>query len=751
MKVHEAPLARKFGNNLEPILCGLYRLSYQADNDIEHAWVSVFSNAHHLPCPKLDKLPFDILQLFFEILDIKDIENLSLATPTLHRVIRDTNIVKTASLVLEEDQKLSLFVSKFKTLESVSLELKAYPLLSKTIPPVGIWQSARTMTSLVIDSRNLEIALFGSAPRPNRPNYRIADAFPSLKTLSIEYVPVLSSSALENLPQSLTCLSIKCKIGSSILGKLPDITHLSNLESLHLSPFVGMNDSESYDFSRFPRLRSLQVPNFTQKIIISSKSEINCLHIQKTDTVQFLENLNPPGQVLDSHLFELRRLTSLQIELAIDWQSLWPHIPRSLTSLKICYLAKPEDGDEDVLLQLPPNLIYISLQFQYQSFAVNNQHWDLTDRLKALKAQKLANGENFWFFSAQKLDLSGGPSAGAVEWLEVLPPTLRVHTRPFALTLKPNSGIEVIDFKKKLPFVSSLVLTPEFPYPEQQVKLLKSEDYANICSIHPLHICRRFTLPSFLKDLTIYATNYGPLSPFICEPSCPHSKLAHESILELICDSLPETLERFLLLDNVRPARVGRLPRGLLRLHLSFRIKGGLQPTSYDGGRVTSMARASEEFEKSLQELPEALQSLALKSDRLIGDTKAFLTSLPRSILSLEIPIVEKFENEDIPLLPPRLTKLDVRRSENVSDEGFVKLPKTLRILWFGLNRKLTPKFLQSLPSFPSLNLIMLPRNMNFPNSLLSEVAEAFSSRPKTADLIRRVHFLTKKLKYYYN
>lgn len=738
----DAPLARKTGKNSEPILCGLYRLSYQTDTDIEHTWVAVFSSARILPYLKLDKLPLDILRLIFDLSGFVDLENLSLTTPNMHNIICNTNIVKRASITLDYGQNLGLLISTLNSLESASLELKSTETISQlpiwTMPHISIWQSAKAITSLVIKSPTLNF-FFATPPTGSPP--LMSEVFPSLKTLDIEASPSCHPRVLTSLPKSLTFLSVVELPRST---QFPDISYLENLESLCLSRVNGIGRLEIIDFSKFPLLRSLRVPSLQKKIIISSNSEITCLQIGEMNGFRFLENL----QLETPSLFELRKLTTLQLTSIPNWDSIIRHLPKSLTSLTIGQVKNFQPTDENVLLALPPGMVIMSFPFQARHMSMEYHQKDILERLIALKAEKSKNGETFWFFSAKIFELVSTVqySPAAIEWLEVLPPTLRTYNRFLSLTIKSNSGIEVLDFKKKLPFVSSLSLTSDIRYPDNLTEeFLKTPVSTRMCPTHSLYTCRRLTLPSLLKTLTIQIRK-NRCSPSICEPSCSLSKISHEPILDSIGELLPETLTSLVLKDNMFPTRLKRLPRSLTHLELFFQTMEGKQATSHERGRATSWGRMSEEFEKGLLELPEALESLVLRSDRLIGNTRSFIAALPRNITRLLIPIVEKFENEDIALLPPRLAMLGVRHSENVTNEGFIKLPRTLKSLWFALNRKLTPKFFESIACFPHLHNIQLPRNINFPRALRHTIADTYRLYAGSCPPGTQITIVTKKL-----
>lgn len=704
-------------------------------------------------------LPKDLWTLLLSRLDAQDLELLSYTCPSVKRIVSSSEYVKSTSLVLHYGAKLSNFVKKFEGFESFSLVLLPNQNGRHPLYPAPLLQICGSrLTSLFIRASNAKTIFFGTKPAPHGSSVIISEAFPLLKTLSIcgwfGSDDTWLQSAFFQLPKSLTFLSVQ-EADYFLRYTFPNITHLVNLEHLHLESCTRFEGAEGFDSRNFPFLTSLSLPNFQHDLLID-ESKTTSIALSSHNRFLLTPLLQRQCQkiVLNFEKFDLssalfiksERLTTLDISTVDTLLPAIRALPQCLTSLTIRDVEKPQADNQKCLLELPCNIVTFGLPIKKHSSDAIHQQIEVIDQLLALKTQKSANGEtSFWFFRAKKFLLTKGLCLGPLEWLNVLPASLRSFDRIWSLTVRSNFADQVINFKKKLPLIKRLSLSTQYYYPEfSREELFNVQGSQTICPIHPLHVCRRIEFPPFLKRLRV-AIKSTFFSHLICNPSCPHFNPDTQSILDLNLDPLPEKLENLYFEEDLIPKRLGRLPPKLEYLEFLFKHVDGMQITSNSAGIVTSWGRMSETFENDLLALPNRLQTLILRSDRLIGNCRAFFAALPPTITHLVLPIVENFLDEDVPYLPPKLLKLNIKHSENITDDGFYLLPDTLTQLVFKLNRKLTPKIFEHMRhAKPDLTQIKLKRNKMFPKALYSTLERLTEHKHPQFGLI----FVTSKLQF---
>lgn len=695
----------------------------------------------------------DLLVEVFFLLDIADLDTISRTNLHMNRIIMTSGIVKSIQICMVQGNKMNQLVSKLPGLQSIHLTMMQphiyyIPLYNSPLIP----SSCSKLTELVIEAWKSKYIFFGSQPSPGGSVLVISEVFPLLKTLKFKGWIEQDGKvmrAFEKLPSSLTDLCIHSYKYVTYSSAFPDINHLTNLQSLHITPFNNIGSSKIFDSRNFPYLTSLRVPGLSDTLLME-QSDIKCLELSPEHS----ENLSPKLQMQCETIFvrfhnfdwasssfrSSTRLTKIEVSKALNLQTVTNALPQTITWLKIQDVENFHPKDEILLLSIPHGITTLGITVRVSDNDLTYNQMDIIDQMVAEKARKAANKENFWFFDASSFESFGSCPPAIIEWLNVLPPSLRVYNRRISLTVKRLPSAGFIDFANKIPLLNTLYLTskPSHRAPSEE-ELLSNDSSSQSCPIHSLHVCRNFTLPPLLKNLEIEISS--TLLPIhVCHPSCTSSKVKAQSLFDAGSEPFPEALDYLSVREDLIPKRLTRLPSLLSHLELDFKTEAGMQITNI-GGRAVSWGAATEDFERDLLMLSKNLHTLYLRSDRLIRDTKAFLTALPRTITMLTLPIIEKFGNEDVPLLPPKLVKLDVRHAETIDDDGYLLLPSTLTQVSFKLNRNLTPKILDFLP--PSTLLLFIPRNSNFPKSLYRRITSLDEGRAHT----RKLTIVTKRLK----
>lgn len=706
---------------------------------------------------RLEQLPIDILKGVFVLLSVEDLEALIGTNGNMRRILLAPGAVTRLAISPRPGARIPKLAYQLPFVTSVSIyhHCRSYHHKLHMLAPV-LFGFPILVTTLCIDAWYFHEQAIGYAPS-NTPygagNSKccliISKAFPNLQTLDVVSAYDSQPDVLKsftNLPPTLTSLSVKFPAHlASTYVEFPDISGLVNLTHLQLSPFLRTTGQTGFDGTLYPNLTSLSLPFFVGPVSISENHIIHLGISQSNESIftpalqRRCERVTLFLNKFDLDCSDLRLSTHIvHIDVATI-PSFRPFVlsaPKSLTSLKIGRILGQEPNDDILLLQLPDGLK--TLDYPSSASLLRQPNPSLHVATSLLSA---AEKENKKFLpSLTNFYYSNEVSPMSVEWLKLLPSSLRMISKTLSLDV---TRPELIDFAQKLPLLKNLSLasqSSESHLPAEMSHTTEAGIQAD--GIQPkLHLCKQFTLPSMLQTLTVVvAFPRGSSSGLSSDKDALHA----QSILDSYPERFPETLESIRIVEPCFPLSFQRLPTGLKVFRGEFRSHPKMKITQKHG-IVTSWGRVPEYFEVALQTLPPTLHTLYLQSNALIGDTKAFLSALPRTLTELNVPSLEKFGDEEAPFLPPNLAIMDIRHSETLTNAGFMLLPRTLVSVGLKLNRGLTPKIFDNNnfhSEWPRLASLEIPRNTNFPKALRTELFNAISHMPRFSWSVR-----TRKLK----
>jgi hypothetical protein len=511
--------------------------------------------------------------------------------------------------------------------------------------------------------------------------YNLKTAFPHLETLHLSgenaqlgarllvfFSPTLTSATINSVtwnPKTID-FPLPPNLRHLCLTTVPTVNwdHFAPLSHLERLELANLNQEPPQQFP--PALQSLSLgwgnvpwPE-TSLVALSQLSTLTSLYCGSTGVVPYLPN----------SLTELR--VSSRPAIMVEHLK---NLPRSLKILA-CYTIA---GDFSSFDFWPPNLTNLEFSLEFADiFHPKDERWLLLPKgLTHLSARTI-----------QYSPIEIHPS--------LLPPLIKSRdVRKYGLEneifdyshLQALSWLYVTIFDSSANPVPPKPITTKAVAPQQLGEELMGVDLNPSSSSLPKDTFH-FILPS---RLTIFAWNCHHYEARI---PTPVSFYFRDSFTSWLPDSLTTfRCDGAQLLTNQFFAQ---LPRKLLELVLDIPDKTCLVPFSSEGFKV----------------LPPHLTTLQTVMDPSSDDS--FVPFLPRSLTSLDISRMTKFNDDSVQHLPRGLKHFHMRHLlSGMSDACIPSLPRELETLELEHERNLTPEAFFA-RGFPRLTFIDIRRNPNF-------------------------------------
>lgn len=529
----------------------------------------------------------------------------------------------------------------------------------------------------------------------------LGELLPQLVTLCIiESDDLISTTALpDTLPRSLTSLRVESPLYSGKRINLPlKLEEMTNLTHLRINPLSVVSNQAHLEaqLAQLTNLTSLHIRDLPLNTVIPSRLTSLTIDTVTSDQHKVLQKCRKLRHTsyyqLAPDLLLLPTLTSLEAAIGTDLVAFAKALPPTLTKFRMgsCY-----DHDRQVwkLAFLPESLLHF---WAFSSFTLGS-----VETTKAKIEELRQAGENVHHLLPPRLLTLQFFSEGLdPEWWPLLPSSIRfghLHLRiPEQASTSPDQDL---NFRKAFP------------------------DYSGDLSLVPSNrkapIQTNWTFPHQTKYMTLRLPT-------------PAADTSSPLLLNLPQDRWPSSLRALRVLWQ--PEFPATLPP-LQMLSESLKTLIIEEATDYSHTRADSLIIA--DFVASFATLPLYLTTLQICTSRVFDHPGDLLKVLPQTLTDIECKTLRHFDDNTVPLLPPKLKRLCLRHGQKLSDTGVAMMPKTLETLEIKLNREITHRSLRIFSPF--LVLLNLPKNALFTKTFKEEIIQILKERIMTVQITTKM------------